>query len=109
MNERLKAIVKEKLRKQAGILNVAKHSAIPLAYGATSTLAQTQDGSRPSYYATDMLRNSLDGGLYFSKHVPNPLKVGAMVFNPLGGIKALNRKDPLAENYVPGKHEFIGG
>ena len=100
MDNRLRAVVKEKLRKQANVLNVARHAAVPLAYGAASTLANTPEGSGLSYQATDMARNTLDGGIYFNKHIPLPLKIGAQVFNPLGSVKMLNRKDPLADRPI---------
>jgi hypothetical protein len=92
----LKQAIKTKLRKQAGLLGAAKHLAMPLAYGSVATLAGTPQGSGASYFGTDMLRNSLEGGIYFNKHVPTPFKLGAMFLNPLGNIKSLNRTDPRA-------------
>ena len=109
MNERLKARIKAKLRKQASIVNVARHAALPLAYGTASSLGQTPEGSRPSYYATDIAKHSLEGGVLFNKHIPTPLKIGAMVFNPLNNIPMLNRKDPLADApYQTPSYEHTG-
>jgi hypothetical protein len=115
----LKDAVKLKLQKKAGALSALasgastaiknaptalKYGALPVAWGVTSTLANTPQGSRPSYYATDLIRNTLEGGLYFAPGIPAPVRVAGMVLNPLGSIKALNRTDPHADRPVGMPH-----